>query len=101
VFDPDLKLLGEVSGLDDADNVRINREGKLAYVGYGDGALAIIDPHQIKKIGEVKLDGHPEAFQLALNSPRIFINVPTAHHIAVVDREKLAVTAKRPRRTSL
>ena len=47
-----------------ADNVRLDPQGKPAYVGYGDGALAVIDPQQMKKIGDVKFDGHPEAFQL-------------------------------------
>jgi DNA-binding beta-propeller fold protein YncE len=96
VFDRDLKLLGGVDGLDDADNVRLDADGKLAYVGYGDGAIAIIDPQQIKKIGEVKLTGHPESFQLAQSGPRIFVNVPSAHHVAVVDREKRVVTATWP-----
>ena len=68
--------------------MRLDQQGKLAYVGYGDGALAVIDPQQMKNIGDVKLDGHPEAFQLEQNGPRIFINVPTAHQVAVVDREK-------------
>jgi hypothetical protein len=45
---------------------------------------------------KVKLAGHPEAFQLEQNGPRIFVNVPTAHHIAVVDREKRKVIAKWP-----
>jgi hypothetical protein len=96
VFDPDLKLLGQVDGLDDADNVRLDPQGKLAYVGYGDGALAVIDPEKIKKIGDVKLDGHPESFQLEEKGPRIFVNVPTAHQIAVVDREKMTVSEKWP-----
>ena len=77
-----------------ADNVRLDPQGKLAYVGYGDGALAVIHPQQMKKIGDVKLDGHPEAFQLEQNGPRIFINVPTAHQVAVVDRERMTVIAK-------
>ena len=59
-----------------ADNVRLDPQGKLAYVSYGDGALAVNDPQQMKKIGVVKLDGHPGAFQLEQNGPRIFINVP-------------------------
>ena len=43
-----------------ADNVRLDPQGKLAYVGYGDGALAVIDPQQMKKIGDVKLDAIPK-----------------------------------------
>lgn len=61
-----------------ADNVRLDPQVKLAYLGYGDVALAVIDPQQVKQIGDVKLDGHPEAFQLEQNGPRIFVNVPTA-----------------------
>jgi YVTN family beta-propeller protein len=96
VYSPDLKLLGTVEGLDDADNVRLSRDGKLAYVGYGDGAIAVIDPQQPKKVGEVKLDGHPEAFQLETQSSRMFVNVPTARQIAVIDLDKQAVVAKWP-----
>jgi DNA-binding beta-propeller fold protein YncE len=96
VYSPDLKLLGSVNGLDDADNVRLGRDGKLAYVGYGDGAIAVIDPQQPKKLGEVKLDGHPEAFQLESSGKRMFVNVPTAKQIAVIDLDKLAVIGKWP-----
>jgi len=96
VFDAKLKLLGTIDHLDDADNVRLDSAGKLAYVGYGDGAIAIIDPQRLAKVGEVKLDGHPEAFQLESLGNRIFVNVPTAKHVAVIDREKQAVIATWP-----
>jgi len=96
VFDVNLKPLGTIDGLEDADNVRLDPAGKIAYAGYGDGALAAIDVDQIRKTDNVKLAGHPEAFQLEQNGPLVFVNVPTAHHIAVVDREKLKVIAKWP-----
>ena len=64
IYNPELNVVGTVDGLDDADNVRLDPQGKLAYVGYADGAIAIIDAQQPRKIGEIKLDGHPEAFQL-------------------------------------
>jgi DNA-binding beta-propeller fold protein YncE len=57
------------------------------YVGYGDGALAVIDPTCRKKIADVPLQGHPESFQLAPNGSEIFVNVPDADQIAVVSRE--------------
>src|SRR5260221_13964430 len=44
VYDHDLKMLGAVEQLHDADNVRFDHAAKLVYVGYGDGALAVIDP---------------------------------------------------------
>lgn len=91
LFDREWKLLGTVDGLDDADNVRLGPQGKLAYVGYGDGAIAIIDPNQVKKVAEIKLNGHPEAFQLEASGNRMFVNVPSAHHVAVLNLEKRAV----------
>jgi DNA-binding beta-propeller fold protein YncE len=77
----------------DADNVRYDRVNRHVYVGYGNGALGIIDASNWKRIGNVQLAGHPESFQLEEAGPRIFVNVPTANHIAVVDRSKLTVIA--------
>jgi DNA-binding beta-propeller fold protein YncE len=39
---------GRISGLDDADNVRFDAKAKLIYLGYGDGALGVIDPATMK-----------------------------------------------------
>src|SRR6266516_2710927 len=39
---------------------------------------------------------HPESFQLEQNGNRIFVNVPDAKHIAVVDRQKRIVIATWP-----
>lgn len=88
----DYKLIATVSGLDDADNVRFDQEKNIVYVGYGDDALAVIDANTWKKIGDIKLKGHPESFQLERGGADIFVNVPTAKHVAVVDREKRVVT---------
>lgn len=77
----------------DADNVRVDREARRVYVGYGDGALAVIDPATRKRIADIPLKGHPESFQLDPAGDRIFVNVPDAGHIAVVSREsKRSVT---------
>jgi hypothetical protein len=96
VYDRSLKLLGSVGDLEDADNVRYDAQAKLIYVGYGKGALAIIDPEKITKLADIPLEGHPESFQLEAKGKRIFVNVPTAHRIAVIDRQKRAVVAKWP-----
>jgi len=95
-YDERRKLLGTVDHLDDADNVRYDPAAKLVYVGYGDGALAVVDPRKMAKVADIKLDGHPESFQLEANGDRIFVNVPSAKHVAVVDRSKRAVIAKWP-----
>jgi hypothetical protein len=70
--------------------------GKKLYVGYASGALAVIDAQKMQRVGDIKLDGHPESFQLEKGGTRIFINVPDAREIVVVDREKSAVVAKWP-----
>ena len=90
------KTIGTVSLGDDADNVRYDAKAKVIYVGYGDGALAGIDARSGTKVFDVKLPAHPESFQLEENGPRIFVNVPGADEIVVVDREKKAVTETWP-----
>jgi DNA-binding beta-propeller fold protein YncE len=70
----------------DADNVRLDPKAGRVVVGYGDGALALIDTASGKPIAEIRLPGHPESFQLEHGGPRIFVNVPDAHQITVVDR---------------
>jgi YVTN family beta-propeller protein len=82
----DLAPIGAISLGDDADNVRVDRAAKRVFVGYGDGALAVIDAVSRKKLADIPLKGHPESFQLSPTSAQIFVNVPDAHEIAVIDR---------------
>lgn len=93
----DYKVLHSLSGFDDADNLRLDSKTKLAWLGYGDGALAIIDPAgAAKSVGYIKLPAHPESFQLELDGTRLFVNLPEAKQIAVIDRESRAVLAHWP-----
>jgi DNA-binding beta-propeller fold protein YncE len=69
----------------DADNVRIDSAGNRVIVGYGGGALAVIDAASRGKVADIRLKGHPESFQLSQGASRAFVNVPNAHEIAVVD----------------
>lgn len=91
-----LQQVGSIDLNDDADNVRYDAESHRFWVGYGDGGLAAIDPATGKKLTDIKLDAHPESFQLESKGQRIFVNVTRAGHIAVIDREKGAVIAKWP-----
>jgi len=85
---------------DDSDNVRYDAAAKRVYVGFGSGAIAAVSAGDAKLIGEAKLAGHPESFQLERSGTRIFVNVPNADHIAVVDRGSMRVTATWPVRTA-
>lgn len=90
------KTISTVNVGEDADNVRYDEAAKKIYVGYGSGALAAIDAKTGAKAADIKLAGHPESFRLETGSARIFVNVPKADHIAVVDREKGTVTGTWP-----
>lgn len=81
---------------DDSDNIRYDPPARRLLVGFGSGALAAIDPAAGKVLGEARLAGHPESFQLERSGPRVFVNVPTADQIAVVDRTTMRVTATWP-----
>src|SRR5207342_2847313 len=88
----DFHVVKTVSLGGDADNVRYDPTTARLYVGYGGGALAAVELDG-RRSGDVKLAGHPESFQLEKNGPRIFVNVPDAHHIAVVDRTSMKLLA--------
>jgi DNA-binding beta-propeller fold protein YncE len=72
---------------EDADNVRVSADPQRVYIGYGSGALAVIDPVSLAKTREIALPAHPESFQVSRSTQQIFVNLPRAHAIAVVDRD--------------
>lgn len=80
----DFAPLGSIRLGDDADNARVDASTGRVIVGYGKGALAIIDPATRTKIAEIPLSAHPEGFQVTRDGRRIFINVPDANQIAAV-----------------
>jgi DNA-binding beta-propeller fold protein YncE len=69
----------------DADNIRIDAKASRVIVGYGRGALAVIDPATRRKISDIRLRRHPEGFQIDPDTNRIFVNLPDERSIAVVD----------------
>jgi DNA-binding beta-propeller fold protein YncE len=83
---------------EDADNLRLDRKGGKVFVGYGKAAgkaaLRSIDPATEAVLAEIALPGHPESFQLEEGGPHIFVNVPTASQVTVVDKLKRAVVGK-------
>lgn len=87
------ELVKTITSLDDADNIRFDPKTKLIYVGYGDGALGVIDATTMTSVGSINLAAHPESFQMESQGKRIFVNEPDAEQVAVIDREKRTVTA--------
>jgi hypothetical protein len=82
----DFAAAGRIELGDDADNIRVEPSTDRVFVGYGDGGLAAIDPASRQKVADIRLKAHPESFQLDRTTGLIFINVPKAREIAVVDR---------------
>jgi DNA-binding beta-propeller fold protein YncE len=82
------QVLGQLDFKDDADNVRYDETTKKLYVGFGSGGIAVVSAWDGKQIGSIKLSAHPEAFELEKQGKRIFVNVPNARHVALIDREK-------------
>jgi len=72
----------------DPDNLRYDAAAKKVYLGYGDGAIAVIDPVANKRLPmEYKFEGHPEGFQLETKGPRIFVNVADTKSIQIINRQ--------------
>jgi DNA-binding beta-propeller fold protein YncE len=81
----DLAPMGRIELGHDADNVRVDTPRNRVLVGYGNGALAAIDPASRTKTADLRLKAHPEGFQLDEAGGRVFVNVPDAHEVEVVD----------------
>jgi YVTN family beta-propeller protein len=71
----------------DADNVRVDAEAARLYVGYGAGALAVIDPATQMKVRDIALPAHPESFQINRGTQQIFVNLPNAGAIVTLSKE--------------
>ena len=82
---------GVVNLGDDADNVRGDPRNARLVVGYGSGALAVIDPAIGKKLRDIPLPAHPESFRLS--GSQVFVNAPGAGKIVVADLDSGKVTA--------
>jgi DNA-binding beta-propeller fold protein YncE len=79
-----------------ANNIRYDLKSKLVYVGYGNGAIGIIDTVNDSRGDDIPLVDFPKQFRLESHGNRIFVNVPTANHIAVIDRTQKKVIATWP-----
>lgn len=71
----------------DADNIRIDRETGTLFVGYGSGAIAVIDANTRSMVRDIPLGGHPESFQIAASNRYVYINVPDAKQMVIADRQ--------------
>lgn len=90
----DLAPAGSIALGEDADDIRIDDKARQVVAGYGTGGIAVIDAATGKVQATISLAEHPEGF--AISGDRIFVNVPDAREIAVIDRAAGKQVAKWP-----
>jgi hypothetical protein len=78
----------------DADDVRCDSVAKKIYVGYGSGAIAVIDAETHQQTADIKLPVHPESFQIDRKLNLLFVNLPDAHMVGVVDLKRSILISK-------
>jgi hypothetical protein len=88
----DFSQRGVVQVGEDADNVRVDERTGNLVVGYGTGALAVIDPVKAVTLRDIAMPGHPESFRLS--GSRLFVNVPDAGQIVLADMDSGKVLGK-------
>ncbi len=81
----DLSVAGEIRLGHDADDVRVDPRSGHVVVGYGAGGLAVIDPGGPIRLADIPLTAHPEAFEIDPAGQRVFVNLPDAREIGIVD----------------
>jgi hypothetical protein len=82
---PDPVASGRIELGDNADNIRVDATGSKVFVGYGRGALAIIDPSRRAKVADIPLPAHPEGFQITSSGEQVLVNLPEVRQIAAID----------------
>jgi WD40 repeat protein len=85
------KIIDNLQIGNDANQLGYDPATKYLYVGFGDknsGALAIIDTHSDKHIGDIKTDARPGGIKFEKAGPRIFLTLFGDTKLGVVDRTK-------------
>lgn len=62
------QLLRSIELGDNADNIRRDAATQRIFVGYGGGGIATFDSDG-NKVADIRVDAHPESFQLEKNGP--------------------------------
>ena len=82
------------------NRVAYDPNGKLLYVGYGGkdagrdyGEIGIIDAQANQHIGDVKVEAHPAELLLDKSGRTLFVFVPAASKVQVVDTKKREVVS--------
>lgn len=88
--------VGTIAFDHDADNLRYEPRTREILVGHGAGAVAIFSLAKNALVADIAVGAHPEAFQVEPDTGRIFVNVPGARTILVLDRTQRKVAKHWP-----
>lgn len=72
----------------DADGVRYEEMHERVLVGWGAGSIAVVDTQAWKTISAFALTSHPEAFALARDGERLFVNLPEQRRVVELSRSE-------------
>lgn len=89
------RAIKTIGRLPDAGALRFDMPANRIYVA-NDTALTMVNAQTGVQTVSILLAGHPEAFAIEALGDRIFVNVPTANHVAVIERLSREVTAAWP-----
>ncbi len=88
------KLLKVIQLGNDADNIHYNKKRNIVFIGFGSGGIAAISPSDMKLLYRIDLPAHPEAFQMDEKNGLMFVNVPGAGQMEVINIDKRRVIEK-------
>lgn len=79
-----------------ANNLRYDAAAALLFVGVGKtfGEIAVVDAAKDAVVGSIALAGFPKQFEV--DGDLIYVNVPKANHVAVLDRQSMKQIAAWP-----
>lgn len=65
--------------------VRYNPSLQTIYIGYGEGAIALVDANVLKYKSTIKLPVHPEAIAIDNSSDKMYVSLTKNSEIGVID----------------
>jgi DNA-binding beta-propeller fold protein YncE len=77
----------------DVDNMRFDSLQQKIYVA-SDVGMTILNLADLKILKLIELDGHPESFQIDRVTRRMFVNVPDANEVEVIDLKSNIVSER-------
>ncbi len=80
---------------DDADNLRYDGRRKLVYVGYGNGGIGVVNAVNNRLVIKIALPAHAEAFSFAKEDSLMYVNVPDAHQMDIINRKDFQIIGKK------